>query len=88
MLELRLRSGQVISFDGRVVEVFAEGEASRRFHVAQVSLREAVTAPGGDVTVELENVPVRLRFAREEAPACTRFLNVLADARDAVETPP
>jgi len=87
MLELRLRSGQVIAFDGRVVELFAEGEPSRRFHVEQVALREAVTAPDGEVTVELENVPVKLRFAREEAPACARFLNVLADARDAVERP-
>ena len=31
MLELRLRSGMVVAFDGRVVEVFADGGPSRRF---------------------------------------------------------
>lgn len=67
MLELRLHSGQVIAFDGRVLEVFADGETSRRFHVAQLPPLEELA----------------LEFAPEEAPARNRLLAALADARAA-----
>ena len=84
MLELRLRSGQVVAFDGRVLEVFADGEPSRRFHVAQLPRVERHESPEG-FTVSLGDGSVTLTFAREEAPTCTRFLSALADARGAVE---
>jgi hypothetical protein len=85
MLELHLRSGTVVAFDGRVVEVFGEHEPSRRFHVAQLGVPETAEAPGGGRTVTLENGTAELSFAAEEAPACTRFLAAIANARAALE---
>lgn len=84
MLELRLRSGQVVSFDGRVVEVFAEQEPSRRFHIAQLTAPEPVEAADGARILALENGAVTLSFAREEAPACARLVAAIADARAAI----
>jgi len=86
MLELRLQSGQVVAFDGRVLEVFADGEPSRRFHIEQLPRVEQHESPEG-LTVSLQDGSVTLRFAREEAPTCTRFLSALAGARRAVERP-
>ena len=37
MLELCLRSGTVVSFDGRVLEVFDGADGSRRYHVSDLS---------------------------------------------------
>ena len=82
MLEVHLRSGQVVAFDGRVVEVFAPGAASRRFHLARLGSLDPTEEPGGGRSVALED-GVTLAFAREEAPACTRFLAAVASARDA-----
>jgi hypothetical protein len=87
MLELRLRSGQVVAFDGRVVEVFAEGGPSRRFHLAQLGQIEAAEAANGVNAVALEDGAVTLAFAREEAPACARLLAAIAHAREALERP-
>jgi hypothetical protein len=87
MLELRLRCGQVVAFDGRVLEVFAEGGPSSRFHLAQLNAIEAVEAAHGGSTVELQDGAVTLAFAREEAPACTRLLAAIAEARDALARP-
>jgi hypothetical protein len=87
MLELHLRSGQVVAFDGRVVEVFADGGPSRRFHVAQVDTVEAVEAVDGASTVALQDGAVTLAFAREEAPASARLLAAIAEARGALERP-
>jgi hypothetical protein len=84
MLELRLHSGQVVSFDGRIVEVFAEGGPSRRFHLAQLGPIEAIESDGVN-TVELQDGAVRLAFAREEAPACARLLAAIAQAKSALE---
>jgi hypothetical protein len=84
MLELHLRSGQVVAFDGRVVEVFAEGEPSRRFHLAQLGPLEAVEATGGANEVALEDGTVTLVFARGEAPARTRLLAAIAEAQAAL----
>jgi len=85
MLELRLRSGQVVAFDGRVVEVFAEREPSRRFHVAQLRASEPVETTDGGRALVLEQGGVALSFAREEAPACARLLAAIADARAALQ---
>ena len=87
MLEVRLRSGQVVTFDGRVVEAFAEGAASRRFHLAQLNRVEAVQTADGGTTVELEGGAVTLAFSPEEVPACTRLLAAISEALLAVERP-
>ena len=84
MLEVHLRSGQVVAFDGRVVEVFAHGRASRRFHLAQLSALEAVETASGAHEVALEEGAVTLAFAREETPACARLLVAIAEARAAL----
>jgi hypothetical protein len=84
MLELSLRSGQVVAFDGRVVEVFGARRASRRFHIAQLGPIEEVEAPDGSRTLELDEGAVMLEFAREEAPACARLVAAFADARAAL----
>jgi hypothetical protein len=81
MLEVQLRSGQVVAFDGRVLEVFADGMASRRFHLAQLSRLEAVEAADGAHDVVLEEGAVTLAFAPEEKPACARLLAAVADAQ-------
>jgi len=85
MLELNLRSGQVVAFDGRVVEVFVDGEPSRRFHLAQLSAADAVEAADGARTLALDGGIVNISFAREEAPACARLLAAITEARAAVE---
>jgi hypothetical protein len=85
MLELRLRSGTVVAFDGRVVEIFAEREPSRRFHIAQLGAPEAVENAGGGRTLRLGDGRMTLSFSREEAPACARLLAAIADARAALE---
>jgi hypothetical protein len=87
MLGVRLRSGQVVAFDGRVIEVFVEREPSRRFHLDQLGAIEAVEAEGGGSRVELGDGVVTLAFAREEAPACARLLAAIAEARAALERP-
>jgi hypothetical protein len=84
MIEVQLRSGQVIAFDGRVVEVFADRGPSRRFHLGQLSKVEAVETADGAQAVALEDGIVTLAFAREEAPACARLLAAIAEARGAL----
>jgi hypothetical protein len=84
MLEVQLRSGQVVAFDGRVVEVFAENGPSRRFHLAQLDGVEAVDTADGACAVALEDGAVTLAFAREEKPACARLLAAIAEARAAL----
>jgi hypothetical protein len=76
MLELRLRSGQVVAFDGRVLEVFSGDEPSARFHVEQLG---AVEAGAGEVVLGPGAEP--LVFAPGEEPACARLLAAIADAR-------
>lgn len=86
MLELRLQSGQVVSFDGRVVEVFSDGAPSSRFHLVQLEV-DAVEAADGSTTIELEDGAVTLGFVPAEAPACARLLAAIAQARAALEQP-
>jgi hypothetical protein len=85
VLELRLRSGQVVAFDGRVVEVFAAQGSSCRLHIAQLSATESVASTDGGSTLVLGDCAVALSFAREEAPACARLLAALGEARAAHE---
>jgi hypothetical protein len=80
VLELSLRSGQVVAFDGRVVEVFGADEPSCRFHVARLSAPAPVASDDGSSTLALGCA--RITFAREEAPACARLLAALARARE------
>jgi hypothetical protein len=84
VLELNLRSGTVVAFDGRVVEVFADGGSSRRFHIAHLDAPEAVEGTDGVRRLALENGTVTLTFACEEAPACARLLAAMAEARAAL----
>ena len=84
MLELNLRSGAVVAFDGRVVEVFADGGSSRRFHIAHVDAPEPIEGTDGTRTLAFENRTVTLTFTCEEAPACTRLLAAMAEARAAL----
>jgi hypothetical protein len=83
MLEVHLRSGAIVAFDGRVLEVFAECAPSGRFHIAQLRTVGAVEAADGTRTVVVEDGGVTLSFAREEAPACERLLAAIASARPA-----
>lgn len=87
MLELRLRSGQVVAFDGRVVEVFANGRPSARFHVAQLSAIEPLEGVDGGKTVALEDGDVTIVFTRPEAPSCARLLAAIAEAQGALDRP-
>lgn len=84
---MRLRSRQVVTFDGRVVEVFSTRAPSCRFHLAQLDAIEAVEAENGGSRVELGGRAVTLDFAPEEAPACARLLAAVAQARAAFERP-
>lgn len=81
MLEVRLRSGQVVAFDGRVVEVFGDAQASLRFHLTHLGTLDAVGAADGGKTVELEDGEVTLVFAPSEASACARLLAAIEQAQ-------
>lgn len=81
MLEVRLRSGTVVAFDGRIVEVFAEHQPSRRFHIAHLAAPEALDTDDGRRALTLDHGTVTVTFAREEAPACARLLASIAEAR-------
>jgi hypothetical protein len=85
MLELRLRSGTVVAFDGRVLEIFGEREPSRRFHVAKLSAPEAAESADSASTLAFEHESVTLSFAGEEAPARARLLAAITEARSAIE---
>ena len=87
MLELRLRAGTVIAFDGRVLEIFDTTDASRRFHIAQLSATESVETADGGRTLALGEGSVILAFARDEAPACARLFAAIAEAQAALARP-
>ena len=82
MLELRLRSGEIVTFDGRIVEVFASTGTGERLHVTRVDANCANGADGAS-TVTLLGAAGRLNFTREEAPARDRLLAAIADAQRA-----
>jgi hypothetical protein len=81
MLELRLQSGPVVAFDGRVLEIFGADAASSRFHIAQLDAPESVETADGARLLSLGDGSVTLAFAREEAPACDRLVAAIAEAR-------
>jgi len=81
MVELRLRSGEIVSFDGRILEVFPGAGPGERLHVAR--LEPARVDDDGGSTVTFGGADLRVRFAREEAPACARLLAAIAQARRA-----
>lgn len=83
MVELHLRSGQVVAFDGRVVEIFHGGRTSGRLHLAQLPELRAVEKEDGVREISLADAGVTLAFAREEGPACARLLAAIAEARAA-----
>ena len=86
MLELRLRSGEIATFDGRILEVFASSGTGERLHVAHIEATRAVFATGASA-VSFGSSRVRLRFAREEAPACARLLAAIEQAQQADAEP-
>ena len=83
MLELRLRSGDVLAFDGRVLELFGDG-ASFRFHVARVTIPRLV-ADSGEPHLVFDDPPFAVELAREDLPGCRRLVAAIeqAKARDA-----
>jgi hypothetical protein len=81
MLELRLRSGQIVAFDGRILEVFATTGPAARLHVAQIAVSQTVGADGLTM-VDLGDA-LSVRFAREEAPARARLLLAIEQAQAA-----
>jgi len=81
MIELRLRSGPVIAFDGRVLEIFDAATGSRRFHIRQLETPEPVEDADGVRTLSLAQGSLTLSFAPDEAPGCERLVAAIADAR-------
>ena len=82
MLELRLTSGAVVAFDGRILEVLDRGPG-RRFHVAQLGDPLVTEHADGSRTVVLDDPTVSVHFKRAEVPALNRLLVALASARGA-----
>jgi len=82
VLELRLRSGEIVTFDGRILEVFGSTGRCERLHVVQIeAVRVAEAAGHSSVTFGREGIGVN--FAREETPARTRLLAAISEARRA-----
>lgn len=83
MLELRLRSGQIVSFDGRVLEVFGpDGAAGVRLHIANMEVGRTGGSDGGSTLVFGEE-RLRARFAPEETAAADRLLAAVEQAQRA-----
>jgi hypothetical protein len=80
MLELRLRCGKVVSFDGRVLEVFDGEDGSRRFHVTGLSAPRLLERPEG-ATIVLDDPPLELPVTRAETPASARLVAAIEQAR-------
>jgi hypothetical protein len=82
VIELRLRTGPVVAFDGRVLEVF-DGGTSRRAHVSLIGPTELSLAPGGGLVLALPSLELELSFDPAEARSGERLATALADARAA-----
>jgi hypothetical protein len=87
MLELRLRSGAVVAFDGRVLEIFGALGGSRRYHVARMSTPRLVEEPDGQGQIMLDDLNLALDIARSETPACKRLIAAVEQARAADDHP-
>ena len=81
MLEQRLRSGDIVTFDGRILEVFPSAGGNARVHVAQLDPVVRVVDDAGSATVTFGGTGVGVRFGRTEAPACDRLLAAISEAR-------
>jgi hypothetical protein len=80
VLEQQLRSGDIVTFDGRILEVFPASGRCERLHVAHVEPVRVVDDDGAS-RVTFGGAQVGVRFAREEAPACARLLAAISEAR-------
>ena len=83
MIELSLESGATVSFDGRVLEIFALPAIRGRYHVAE--LAEPSVASGADrsTAVRFAGWSAPLEFAPAEAAACARLLALISEAQQA-----
>jgi hypothetical protein len=79
MIELRLRSGPVVAFDGRVLEVF-DGQASRRAHVSLLEPPELSPTRDGGVLLAIPSLGLELSFDATEARSGERLASALAEA--------
>ena len=82
MLELRLQSGTVVAFDGRVLEVFDGDGGSRRFHVSGLSGPRLAERPDG-ASIVLDEPPLQLPVTAAETPASARLVAAIERARAA-----
>jgi len=80
MLELRLHSGQIVTFDGRILEIFGPSGALERVHIAHLEPLH-VTDPDGESVLTIADC--RVEFGADEAMARERLLAAIADARHA-----
>ena len=88
MLELRLRSGAVVAFDGRVLEVFDTVGEGRRYHIARLSTPRLVEDPDGQGQFMLDDLNLALDIARSETPACRRLIAAVERAHAADDPDP
>ena len=79
MLEAHLESGQIVSFDGRVLEIFDPPASSRRFHVTQLSPPSLSPHDRGHVLT----VAGGLVFNERELPLARRLCAAISSARPA-----
>jgi hypothetical protein len=85
MLEVRLDSGAVVAFDGRVLEVFDAGGESHRFHIARLPIPRLVEGPDGSSKIELGTRDLMLDLVGSETSACRRLIAAIEQARAADE---
>jgi hypothetical protein len=74
MIEAQLHSGQIVTFDGRVLEIFEAARSSRRHHLAQLAAPRFDGDPEAGYTLTLDGASEELRFAGHELPIAKRLL--------------
>jgi hypothetical protein len=79
MLEAHLESGQIVSCDGRVLEIFDPPASSRRFHVTQLSPPSVSQHDRGHVLI----VGDGLVFTEQELPLARRLCAAISSALEA-----
>jgi hypothetical protein len=80
MLEVRLRSGTVVAFDGRVLEIFEGTGGSRRLHVTSLPTPRLLEDPDGAMSIVLGESSLQLQLTACEKPACTRLIAAIEQA--------
>ena len=78
MLEAHLQSGQIVSFDGRVLEIFQPSQSSGRYHFDQLAAPVLSETADGGCELMLGDVPGLLAFARHELLLARRLVTALA----------